>query len=121
MFQDILILAVGTQMVPTGGERRSRAAVAPSSRSKNSITFALSPQEVQILSVAMQHGKISLTLRPRMEVGKSMQPVDLSNLPSMITFQTLLQLYMRTPVETVPQVEIIRGLKKEMTPISVKR
>ncbi|MFH1246051.1 MAG: Flp pilus assembly protein CpaB [Candidatus Omnitrophota bacterium] len=122
LFQDVLILAVGQDMLPTGeGARRKELPVA-SPRTKDSMTLALSPQETQIISVAIANGKISLTLRPRMEVGKALPPIDLSNLPAVITFQTLLQLYMRTPTEEVqPQVEIIRGLKKEIAPISVKK
>lgn len=122
LFQDILILAVGQEMVAGGEAARRKELPGVSPRGKDSITLALSPQEAQILSVAMEHGKISLTLRPRMEVGRAMPPIDLSNLPAVITFQTLLQLYMRIPTEDVqPQVEIIRGLKKEITPVSVKK
>lgn len=122
LFQDILILAVGQEMVAAGEGARQKALPGVSPRAKDSITLALSPQEAQIISVAIGQGKISLTLRPRMEVGRTMPPIDLSNLPAVITFQTLLQLYMRTPTEEVqPQVEIIRGLKKEITPVSVKK
>ena len=121
LFQDVLILAVGQQMVPArGASRQDSQTFSP--RGKNIITFAMTPQEVQILTVAMEQGKIGLTLRPQMEVGRALPTIDLSNLPPVVTFQTLLQLYTMTtpPDETGPKVEIIRGLKKEITPITVK-
>lgn len=108
LFQDVLILAVGREMVPT--KRKS-------SSGKEPITLALTPQEVQVLTVAMDAGKIRLTLRPRSEIGKAMSQVDLSNLPPAIDLNTLIQLYIgqfqqMSPAQTV---EVIRGLKKETT------
>ncbi len=121
LFQDILVLAVGQEMVPELEERRGRS---ERSSAKSSITLALSPQEVQILTVAIQHGKISLTLRPRMEKLEKLPAVDLSNLPPVLDLNTLLQLYLGRPRETVMpdkgtegNVEVIRGLKKELTPV----
>ncbi len=117
LFQDILILAVGTEMVAAEGEKDPRAAARTVSR-RETITLALSPQEVQILSVAMEYGKIRLTLRPRLEIGKAMPAVDLTKLPPVVDLNTLLRLYIQRPEEVdVPSVEVIRGLKKEVTPL----
>ena len=122
LFQDILVLAVGRQMVPEEAERKRRDEKAPSPTARGTVTLALTPQEVQVLTVAMQHGKIRLTLRPRMETGKALPAVDLSNLPPAIDLNTLLQLYIRRPETRVaPQVEVIRGLKKEVTPVPTKK
>ena len=122
LFQNVLVLAVGQEMVPTEEERvrrRQRDEAAP--RRGGTITFALTPQEVQILTVAMQHGKIQLTLRPRMERAEALPRVDLSNLPLAVDLNTLLQFYIRpSKIKPVPTVEIIRGLEKEITPIPMK-
>ena len=107
-------------MVPTpeGRGRRGDQLAAPMAR--QTVTLALSPQEVQILAVAMEQGKIRLTLRPRMEEEEPLPAVDLSNLPSAIDFNTLLQFYIRR-APPGPSVEVIRGLKKEITPLPIRQ
>ncbi|MBN3038963.1 MAG: Flp pilus assembly protein CpaB [Candidatus Omnitrophica bacterium] len=119
LFQDILVLAMGQDMVAASGEEgRSRTRTTTSRR--EAVTLALSPQEVQILSVAMEYGKIRLTLRPRMEAGKALPSVDLSQLPPVVDLNTLLRLYIQRPdpnAMKTPSVEVIRGLKKEITPL----
>ena len=122
LFQDILILAVGQTMVAEKTDRKKRGERAPSPSARGTVTLALTPQSVQVLTVAMQHSKIRLTLRPRAETGKALPIVDLSNLPPAIDLNTVLQLYIRRPdAQMVPQVEIIRGLKKEVTPVPTKK
>lgn len=120
LFQDILILAVGQEMIPTeaGRGRRAQGTVTPTRR--ETVTLALTPQEVQVLTVAMEQGKIRLTLRPRQEIGKAIPAVDLRNLPPAIDLNTLLQLYIRRPKPS-PSVEVIRGLEKELTPLPGER
>ena len=116
LFQNILVLAVGQQMIPTAeAEKVGKRTATPSKES--TITFALTPQEVQILTVAMEHGKIQLTLRPPMESEKALPSADLSNLPSTIDLNTLFQFYIRRPRVEIPSVEVIRGLKKETMPL----
>lgn len=116
LFQDIMILAVGQNMVASPGKRPTQRAAAPSRR--EAITLALTPQEVQILQVASENGKIRLTLRPRLEVGKALPSVDLSQLPPVVDLNTLFRLYIQRPQEVkVPSVEIIRGLKREFAPL----
>lgn len=120
LFQDVLVLAVGQEMVPTEEKKeRTRAGQEATSTARMTVTLALTPQQVQILTVAMEQGKIRLTLRPRMETGKALPTVDLSNLPPAIDLNTLLQFYIRRP-EAAPSVEVIRGLKKEVTPMPAK-
>ena len=115
LFQNVLVLAVGQQMVPTAeAEGVGKRTGTPK---KSTITFALTPQEVQILTVATEHGKIQLTLRPPMESEKALPPVNLSNLPSTIDLNTLFQFYIRRPRVEIPSVEVIRGLKKEIMPL----
>lgn len=120
LFQDILVLAVGQEMVPTPEDEKKKKYGESASR-RETITLALTPQEVQIITVAMQHGKIRLTLRPRMETGKAISAVDLSNLPPAIDLNTLLQFYIRRPTEAAPSVEVIRGLEKEVTPLPAEK
>lgn len=116
LFQDVLVLAVGQRMVPAAQERGRRGEEAPAPTSRETVTLALSPQEVQILTVAMEQGKIRLTLRPRMEEEEPLPTVDLSNLPLAIDFNTLLQFYIRR-APPAPSVEVIRGLEKELAPL----
>lgn len=123
LFQDLLVLAVGQEMVAEETAKKRRGEKTPSPTARGTITLALTPQEVQVITVAMQHGKIRLTLRPRMEKGGTLPPVDLSNLPPAIDLNTLLQFYIRRAPqkEAAPTVEVIRGLKKEVTPVPTKR
>lgn len=121
LFQDILVLAVGQLMIPTAEPGTTGKGARTTGAKKETITFALTPQEVQILSVAMEHGKIQLTLRPRMESGKALPAADLSNLPPAVDLNTLFQYYIRRPKIEVPSVEVIRGLKKEITPFPAKK
>jgi len=120
LFQDIVVLAVGQQMVPAPEGRGRRGEKAPTPTSREAVTLALSPQQVQILSVAMEQGKIRLTLRPRMEEEEGLPEVDLSQLPAAIDLNTLLQFYIRRPAPG-PSVEVIRGLEKEVTPVPQQR
>lgn len=120
LFQDVLVLAVGQEMVATEearGRRREEEVISASRR--ESVTLSLSPQEVQVILVAMEQGKIRLTLRSQSEKGESLPSVDLSNLPVAVDLSTLLQFYIKAP-KPPPSVEVIRGLQKEMTPIPVK-
>lgn len=115
LFQDILVLAVGQEMVPEEtGRRRGKETV--SAVRRESITLALTPQEVQVLTVAMEQGKIRLTLRPRQEAAGALPVVDLRQLPPALNLKTLLQFYIRNP-KPPPTVEVIRGLEKEMAPV----
>lgn len=120
LFQDILVLAVGQRIVAEPEERRPRREEVLGI-GRETVTLALTPQEVQILILATEQGKIRLTLRPRMETGEVLPQVDLTNLPPIIELNTLLQLYIRRPpaemVEPPTQVEVIRGLQKEVTPL----
>jgi pilus assembly protein CpaB len=123
LFQDVLVLAVGREMVPEEEEEtreRRGAGSATSSRAQESITLALTPQQVQIVTVAMEHGQIRLTLRPQMEKVGTLPEVDLSQLPSVVDLNTLLQLYIGRQQKPVPSVEVIRGLKKETTSLPEK-
>lgn len=121
LFQNVIVLAVGSQMVPGEMQDRRAAAQASSARSSASVTLALSPQQVQVLTVAMQHGKIRMTLRPHMETEQALPEIDLSNLSAAFDFNSLLQLYIARPQLPVakagPEVEIIRGLNKEITTV----
>lgn len=120
LFQDILVLAMGQETAPIPSQGRIRREQTPSPETRPTVTFALSPQEVQILSVAMEHGKIRLTLRPRAETGVAIPEVDLSRVPRALNLQSLIQLYTR-PTEAIPTVEVIRGLKSEITPLPTAR
>ena len=120
LFQDVLILAVGQEMVPTEEGRARRGTEAVTAARRETITLALTPQEVQIFTVAMEQGKIRLTLRPRREPSEVLPAVDLSRLPPAVDLNTLLQFYIRRP-KAGPSVEVIRGLEKEFTPLPAEK
>ncbi|MFC1699603.1 Flp pilus assembly protein CpaB [Candidatus Omnitrophota bacterium] len=120
LFQDILILAVGSQMVAEQPKDAAGKSTPTRSR-KMTVTLALSPQEVQIISVAQENGSLRLTLRPQMEKGEVMPSPDLSNLPTVVDLNTLLSFYIKRPTTEVQHVEVIRGLEKEMTPLPARK
>ena len=111
LFQDVLILAVGQEMVSAEEGRARRAKEAVTTVRRETITLALTPQEVQVFAVAMEQGKIRLTLRPRQESGRALPTADLRQLPSALNLNTLLQFYIKRP-KAMPSVEVIRGLEK---------
>jgi len=108
LFQDVLVLAVGTEYAaaPTGekGERRASPMV----------TLALAPEEANIVAFVQEHGKIRLLLRSPQDTKKQ--------LPVPATWETVLRMVMPDLFKEQPriipkpkrQVEIIRGTTKEI-------
>lgn len=121
LFQNVQVLAVGSQLgrpqEADSGLRRRRE----ESESKESaplITLALNPEETNLLAFVQEQGKIRLVLRsPADAKTEAVQPAN---------WETLLKyLYPNIdlrPVEEEPlQVEVVRGFKKEMMPITQKK
>lgn len=96
LFQNVLVLVVGD------GTRRGTGTV----------IVALTPQEIGIITVAQEMGKLQLILRPKAET--EVQPI-----PS-ISPQDVLRMYI--PEEEIPPqttVEIIRGGEREEVTVPV--
>jgi pilus assembly protein CpaB len=117
LLEDILVLAVGQEIVSaeTEGEQ-ARQPEGVDIVDVGTITLALSPQQVQKLGVAMEHGRIQLTLRAGAEAEEITSPIEQNKLSSAIDLNSLLEDYIKPP-EQVPSVEVIRGLKRELTPL----
>jgi pilus assembly protein CpaB len=119
LLEDILVLAVGQETVSVRTEEEQTGqlkSVDAEVGINGAITLALSPQQVQKLGVAMEHGKIQLTLRPWREAKEIIAPIGQNKLPAAIDLNSLLEDYIKPP-EQVPSVEVIRGLKRELTPL----
>ena len=121
LFQNVQVLAVGSQLGrPQEAELslRSRREEPESKEAAPLITLALSPEETNLLAFVQEQGKIRLVLRsPADAKTEAVQPAN---------WETLLKyLYPNIdlhPVEEEPsQVEVVRGFKKEMMPITQKK
>lgn len=117
LFQDVLILAVGTQItseaqtVDRYGKKEAPKETSPL------ITLALNPQEANLLAFVQEQGKVRLVLR---------SPTDTEvQRTAPATFDTLLQYaapeMLMQPTQAPPTVEIYRGLKKEEVPLTSSR
>ena len=128
LFQNVLILAVGSQLGTavekegTSGRRRQQA----ESETKESaplITLALSPEEANILAFVKEQGKVQLVLRSAGDAQTTpVQPVSwetvLKYLFPNMELEKKQEQKEEIKKEEPPQVEIIRGFKKEMMPLS---
>lgn len=121
LFQNVQVLAVGSQLGrPQEAEisLRRRREEPGLKESVPLITLALSPEETNLLAFVQEQGKIRLVLRsPADAKTEVVQPAN---------WETLLKyLYPNIdlhPVEEEPsQVEVMRGFKKEMMPITQKK
>lgn len=118
LFQSIEVLAVGGEFVASSGissaaeRERARKLSIP----VGTVTLALNPQEAILLSFVQEHGKIKLALRSLEDVKiESIKPAD---------WDALFQYLYPTSIEEPelegrqPVVEIYRGLKREVIPLS---
>lgn len=114
LFQNIEILAVGGEFTPqTDSSSVKREQIKAPGVSGGTVTVALDPQEAVLLSFVQEHGKIKLSLRSAEDTRKeTIKPAD---------WDTLLQ-YLQPSKDGgaggQQVVEIYRGLKKEVVPLS---
>ena len=116
LFQNILVLAIGSNtggpVASSGGRYAERSA---SSSDNSLITLALGPQEANLIAFVQEQGKIRLTMR---------SPADAKVEPiAPASWETLFQYIMpqdmvEKPVDTNEYVEVLRGLNKEKVAIS---
>lgn len=115
LFQNVLVLAVGSD---TGGmltASSSRYAEKSSSGNENTlITLALGPQEANLIAFVQEQGKVRLIMRsPADAKVEPMAPASWETL-----FQYIAPQNMEKPVDTNEYVEVLRGLNKEKVPLS---
>lgn len=121
LFQNVQVLAVGSQLGrPQEVELslRRRREEPESKEAAPLITLALSPEETNLLAFVQEQGKIRLVLRsPADAKTEAVQPAN---------WETLLK-YLYPNIDLHPakeepsQVEVVRGFKKEMMPITQKK
>lgn len=108
LFQNVLILALGTNMVEGGP--------ASDQGMSNTVTYALDPQEIELLLFARQSGKLHMTLRGRADT--KTQPLPPASLETVLrqAFPQALPPPAAPPAPPkVPRtVEIFRGLERDV-------
>lgn len=112
LFQDVLVLAVGQEFMSAQGARKEEKAVSASP----AITFALSPQEANLIVFVQEQGKIRLVLRsPGDTQTQQVAPASWDTLFRLVMPQAYQQQEKpAVPVKPKKTVEIYRGLNKEI-------
>lgn len=120
LFQNVQVLAVGSHLgrpqEAESGLRRRAAEEVQRQDSAPLITLALNPEEINLLAFVQEQGKIRLVLRSQADAKiEVVQPAS---------WETLLRyLYpnmdfsAKEAKKEIPQVEVIRGPKREMVPL----
>ena len=111
LFQNIRVLAVGEELLESDGRQPRRGR--EGERSGNSVTAALSPEEAQLLAVAQEQGKLRLSLRSRADLAA----VPLPAASSEALLRRILPPEAFQPPKQAKQVEVFRGLDKEVVTV----
>jgi pilus assembly protein CpaB len=114
LFQGVEVLAVGSEVVAPSSDSSGEEKARKISTGARTATLALDPQEAVLLSFVQEHSKIKLALRASEDVQtESIKPADWDSL-----FEYLYP--SRGPDLEGKQavVEIYRGLKREVIPLS---
>jgi len=127
LFQNVSILAVGDETtaeepsVDEKGKAKSKAS------SAKTVTLALTPQEANIIAFVQEQGKLRLVLRsPKDAAAEPAKPIDIKATEP-VSWDTLLRLFIPADAprrvirkEEGPSdtVEIYRGLKREIVPLT---
>ncbi|MDD5080069.1 MAG: Flp pilus assembly protein CpaB [Candidatus Omnitrophica bacterium] len=114
LFQNILVLAVGSEMGPAASGPRGDKSKEKAKGSDNTVTMSLSPQEAALVSFIQEQGKIRLVMRSNSDVAQTkVDPVNWDNL-----FDYLYPKAKDLGGKPPATVEIYRGLQKEVIPLS---
>lgn len=103
LFQNVLVLAVGGEMV-AGVARPGRV---------STVTLALTPEEAGFITIATKEGEICLVLRAKAD--KEVETIPVVDREALL--KQFLPLPEVVPLEERPTVEVFRGLKREIVPI----
>lgn len=116
LFQDVPVLAVGSQIV---GQRAAQPKEGEST-SQFTVTLALTPQETSFLLFARDQGRIQLSLRPKSDSG-SQVAVAPANIQTLLETQLGLkqtQAPPSPPEKATREVEVYKGLKRDIVVLS---
>lgn len=123
LFQNVLVLAVGSE-IAAEEEDVSRYAQEDKAQKQTTppktITLALAPKEVNLIAFAQEQGKIQMVLRPQGDTQiETIQPAS---------WDTIFKYFMSEKMSKeekgvdsimpLDKVEIYRGLKREVVPLS---
>ena len=114
LFQNVLVLAVGSNtggMVTSSG---SRYAEKQASSGNALITLSLGPQEANLIAFVQEQGKIRLVMRSPADA--RVEPIAPASWETL--FQYISPQSMEKPMDTNEYVEVLRGLNKERVPLS---
>lgn len=117
LFQDVLVLAVGQEFSSFASLERVKKEEKPAS---SVITFALSPQEANLIVFVQEQGRIRLLLRsPGDTQQQPASPASWDTLFKTVMPQAFQEPIAQKEIPVVPQkkVEIYRGLQKEIKTI----
>src|SRR3989338_7848698 len=129
LFQNVLILSVGTELGAASEKesvsRRKASEFTPKESAAPLITLSLSPEEANILAFVKEQGKIQLILRsPGDAQTRPVQPTSWATVLKYLFPQIDLEAREKRSgkkeevKKDTPQVEIVRGFKKEVVPLS---
>lgn len=121
LFQNVLVLAVGSQIGQDAVARKRREeTAAPGKDSSPLITLALTPEEANLLAFVQEQGKVRLVLRSPGDA-KTTQVVQPASWEALLKHLYPDMDFSKPEVKEEPKVEVIRGFKKEMMPLSQKK
>jgi pilus assembly protein CpaB len=126
LFQKVLVLAVGTELATSeGGYEVQKDKKKKKKSFAKMITLALAPQEANILAFVQEQGKIQMALRsPEDSHIENLQPASWETIFKYFMPQQEVKVKEEKALTIEPaakiqtgEVEIYRGLKKEVVPI----
>jgi len=114
LFQDVLVLAVGQEFTNLPGQTDTKKKVSPV------ITFALSPEEANLIAFVQEQGRIRLVLRSPEDTQKHViPPASWDSLMRTVMPQAFdaQDAMMQEDLQPKKTVEIYRGQNKEIKPL----
>ena len=113
LFQDVPVYAVGREVVGRGGGSKSQKSASEES-AQYTVTLAFSPQETSFLLFARDAGRIQLSLRPKADIGDQVvvTPANAATFNSVMESRLTL-----SPQKTARQVEVYKGLKRDVVSV----
>lgn len=120
LFQNVLVLAVGTQTIAPAAQRPARYGSETPAKSEPAslITLALAPEEASLIAFVQEQGKIRLSLRSPVDAKlESVRPASWDTLFQYLSPPQAPQAEARVEQKPEATVEIYRGLTKEEVPL----
>ena len=111
LFQDVPVFAVGKDI-------KGRATQTAEPSPQYTVTLALTPQETSFLLFAREQGRIQLSLRPQQESGAQAALTPATSATFNAFMESQLGLQTTAAVKPPRQVEVYKGLKREVVMLS---